>query len=266
MILNTVKKYLRIYRALFVASLKSNLEYRLNFFMEMSVDFFWFLSLLVIFETIGHITTTTNGWDLPHYRFFMGLVLLNDAIFSSLCFLNFEYFQSRVIQGQLDMILSKPVDSQFMVALEKVSIPQIGSTLFGFCWLFWSASQIENFSYLKMLWLIVVLPMSILIHANFRFLFASFTVIYVKTDSLMLSWYQMYRLAQRPDFLFGKFLQLLFRTILPLSLLSSLPAAIIFEDQPVYYVIWTIIVTLIFTFCVRKFWLYSLKKYSSASS
>ncbi len=259
-------RYLKLWPQLFIRSLKEEIEFRTNFILELLIDICWFSSIVIMFEGVSRLTQLSNHWTPAHFRFYAGVIFLTEALFAIIAFFNFENFSDRVANGTLDALLTKPVDSQFMVCCEKSSPPQTLTVLLSCGWIWWAASQIPEFHYLKLLWLILLIPCGVWIHISLRLIISSFNIRHTRLDSLGWVWYQFYRMSQRPDYLYGPVLQRLFRTFLPISFLSSVPALVVLEDGNFWLGLSAPIVAIIFHFLARNFWLNSLKNYTSASS
>jgi ABC-2 type transport system permease protein len=259
-------RYLKLWLKIFTTSLKEEIEFRTNFILELLIDACWFSSIIVMFEGVSRLTQLSNNWTPAHFRFFAGIVFLTDALFAILAFFNFENFADRVANGTLDSLLTKPVDSQFLASFEKSSPPQTISAILSVAWIFWAASQIPDFQYLKLLWLILLIPCGVWIHVSLRLIIASFNIRHTRLDSLGWVWYQFYRMSQRPDYLYGPTLQRLFRTLIPISFLSSIPSLVVLGNEHYWLGLCAPIVALVFHILARNFWLSSLKNYTSASS
>lgn len=264
-----IQSWLRIFRltrAIFVASLKADLEYRMNFASRIVTDVFWYTAQIMIFEAIYRHTKVLGSWNHSQTRVFLGVLFVVDAIYMILFHDNLDRLPDRVRKGELDQLLAKPVPSQFMVSLSRMNTALIGNLMIGSSWLIWSLSQLENLAPFRLLWLVLLVPLGLMALYSVRFLITSLTVIFVKSDNLQYLWYQIYKLGMRPDQIYPSWLKYTLMTLLPVGLIASVPSRFVLEPPDFSLLALTVTVAVGFFFLTTKFWRFALKHYTSASS
>lgn len=264
--MKTIVKYFRIYQQMFKTSLIADLEYRANFFTQIFSDTLWYVSQVVTFEVLYLHTDKIGDWGLPEMRIFLGLVFIIDALYSIIFFDNLDNFSEKVKKGDLDLILAKPVNSQFMVSLQKANTSLFGNLLLGSIWFAYAISIYPSFEFLRLAWLLILIPCSLLIMYTIRFFFACLCVIFTQAQNLQFIWWQFYRLGLRPDSIYPSKLRIILLTIFPLATIISVPARVIITPEDLSYVLLPIIIAPVFIYFSNLFWKFSLKFYSSASS
>ncbi|MCE3010247.1 MAG: ABC-2 family transporter protein [Proteobacteria bacterium] len=261
-----MKKYLRLYSAFFKASLIADLEYRANFLTRIATDIFWYLAQIVTFETIYRHTNLIGGWTVEQMRVFLGVLFVVDAFYMILFHDNLDRMSERVRKGELDLLLAKPVNSQFMLSCQRLGTAMIGNLLIGTSWLVWSLSQLPDFQVLNLFWLLVLIPSGLLVVYSCRFIFSSTAVIFTRSENLMYLWFQLYKLGMRPDSIYVPWLRILLLTILPMAFIVSIPARSLLFVPDYALFAWAIFWSLGLLYVSHLFWKFALKFYSSASS
>ena len=112
-------------------SLLREFAFRGNFLLRIFVEVLWLgLQLLfyrTLFKQTGHIAT----WSEPQYFFFVGVHNtvsgLLEAIFLDSC----NNFAELVRTGDLDFILLKPMDEQFLVSCRSIDFACLPTVLMG---------------------------------------------------------------------------------------------------------------------------------------
>lgn len=264
--MKTILKYFRIYQQMFKTSLIADLEYRANFFTQIFSDTLWYASQIVTFEVLYLHTDKIGDWGLPEMRIFLGLVFIIDALYSIVFFDNLDNFSEKVKKGDLDLILSKPVNAQFMVSLQKANTSLFGNLLLGSGWFIYAISIYPDFQMLRLLWLLLLIPCSLTIMYTIRFFFACLCVIFTQAQNLQFVWWQLYRLGLRPDSIYPMKLRIFLLTIFPIATLISVPARALINPADFSYLLLPIIIAPLFLYFSHRFWRFSLKFYSSASS
>src|ERR1700722_10994019 len=112
-------RYVHLWFAFLKMSWMADLEYRLNILIRTTGEAGWYVAQLSLFEVLYTHTKTISGWDVHGMRVFMGAMFLTDVLYMILIMDNIEGVFSLVRRGDLDIYLTKPVNSQFMVSFRK---------------------------------------------------------------------------------------------------------------------------------------------------
>lgn len=264
--MKTLRKYLGLYAALFRASVIAELEYRMNFVTRIVTDLFWYVAQIVTFEVLYQHTSKIGDWDRSQTRVFLGLLFVIDAIYMVVLHDNLDKFSDRVSKGELDLILAKPVNSQFMVSLQRASPALLGNLVIGSTWLIFSLSQLPGFSFARLIWLLVLIPCGIMVLYSCRFFFTSSALILTRAENLQFLWYQFYKLGMRPDSLYAPWLKVILLTFVPVSLIASVPAHALLDPPNLTLFVWSIVIAVTFLSLSTRVWKWCLKYYASASS
>src|SRR4051812_29156214 len=105
-------KYLKLWLEFLKIGWMAEAEYRLNLVVRVVADVVWYIAQLSVFEVLFFHAPQIAGWDILKMRVFMGVLFVVDSIYMVLFHDNFENASTMVRKGELDFILSKPIDSQ----------------------------------------------------------------------------------------------------------------------------------------------------------
>lgn len=264
--MRTLKKYLGLYFAFFRASLIADLEFRVNFVTRIVTDIFWYAAQIVTFSVLYNHTSMIGHWTWPQTRVFLGMLFVVDAMYMIMLQENLDRFSDKVTKGQLDLLLVKPVNSQFMVSFQKVSTALFGNLLIALSWLGYSLAALPDFNWLRLLWLLILIPAGLSVLYALRFGMSATSVIFTRTENLQFVWYQIYKLAMRPDSIYQPWLKWALLTIVPVGLVASLPSRALLDppDLPVF--LWAVCLGPLLVWLSGIYWRFCLSKYTSASS
>ncbi|UOF00698.1 ABC transporter permease [Bdellovibrio reynosensis] len=261
-----LKKYLKLYLALFRTSFIADLEYRVNFLTRIVTDIFWYMAQILTYEVLFHHTEKIGDWNLAQMRVFLGIVFVVDGIYMIIFSENLDSFSEKVRKGDLDLLLAKPVNSQFMLSLQKASTAMIGNLLLASGWFIYSLVHYPDFQWIRLLWLLVLIPCGLAALYTVRFMIASTAVIFARSENLQFIWFQLYRLGMRPDSIYVPWFKWILLTALPVGVIASVPSRALLEAPDYLLFGWAILLSVILIYSSNKFWKYALKFYSSASS
>lgn len=261
-----MRKYLSLYSAFFRASLTADVEFRANFIIKVITDIFWYVAQIVSFEVLFNYTSHIGDWDRMRTRIFLGVLFVVDSLYMVVFSTNVDFLSDAVRKGSLDLLLTKPVNSQFIISCQRVSTAQLVNLLMGMVWLIWSLSALPEFSWFQLGWLVLLLPCGAIIFYTLRFFFASFAVIFTRAENIQYLWWIFYKLGMRPDNIYFPWLKYILLTIIPVGLIASVPSRLLLNIASPWLALWCVFMTCFCLFLSHLMWNLTLKSYSSASS
>jgi ABC-2 type transport system permease protein len=264
--MKTLRKYLHLFRAFFKASLVADLEYRANFATRILTDIIWYAAQILTFEALFRVTNRIGSWDLPQTRVFLGLLFIVDAFYMIFFSDNLDRMSEKVRKGEMDLLLAKPVSSQFMLSFQRVNTAIIGNLLIAIGWFIFSLLHLPEVHWLRLGWLLILIPVGLISLYAIRFMFCSVSLIFTKADNVQYLWYQLYRLGMRPDSIYFPWLKIVILTVLPVAVIASVPAHAVLEPPNFGLFLWVTVWCVALVYLSHRFWNYCLKFYSSASS
>lgn len=260
-------KYLKLLWIFYKTSFMADIEYRFNMVLKVLTDILWYVGQLSVFEVIFHHAGSISDWNLSSTRVFMGVLFVVDAFWMLLFSENLDHMSNRVRSGELDLLLVKPVNSQFMLSFKKMNTPYMLNILITLGYLIWALNaHLGESALLGLFWLILTIPCSLIIVYSIRFLFSCLSVIYVNAESIGWLWYQVYRLGTRPDSIYPRWLRYVVLSILPVGFIASVPSRIIMGiSEPWMWGVFPLLAAVSF-YLSTCYWRYAIKHYASASS
>lgn len=260
-------RYLRLWLDFFKMSWMADIEYRLNFLVRVTGEIVWYMTQLSVFEVLYTHTQTISGWDVHAMRVFMGSLFLADGIYQILFSQNLEHFFTLVRKGDLDLYLTKPINSQFMVSCQRVAVANTVNLTIVMVYLIWAilhlghpvgGFQVATFGLLIVSGLVISYAM--------HFMFATLNVIFQDFSAVQFIWYQLYRLATRPDPIYPSFLRLIVMTVFPVAFFASVPARVLVEGFSSTMLMASLGLSVGLLSLSNLFWEMALRRYASASS
>ena len=194
---------------------------------------------MIFFETILGLTFVYNLRDLPH----------------------------KIRQGGLDLILSKPINSQFAVSLWRPYFAMLPSILVGIITVyigFRDGGMILN--PLMLLPFVFLFVCGIVMAYSFGMVVSTLTMWLISAGRLPDFAEQLLSMARNPYSFFTGVWRIIFLTVLPISFMVSFPAQALMNDLSLWWFPSAFILAALFLVFSNVFWKFALRKYSSASS
>lgn len=262
-----IKKYSHLYWAFCRASIIADFEFRLNVVLRVATDVLWNIAQIATFEVLFRQTSVMGGWTLPQMRVFLGVLFVVDALYMFFVHENLHDFSSKVRKGEMDLLLAKPADSQFIMSLQRACTPALGNLIIAMGWLSYCVSRLEgNLGAERILWFLVLVPCGLIVVYAGRFYFATLSLFYTRAENLEYLFYQIYRLGMRPDAIYQPWLKYIVLTILPAAMIASVPARAIIDPPNRWLYVWAIALAITCAWLTTVHWKRALRSYASASS
>src|SRR5512136_1254764 len=117
-----IKKHLRIYLLFVKFSVMSQMEYRFNFIGNLSMESGYLLYKLSYVVVVYRSGVTIHGLSPDQILLFIGTFVMLTGAYAGLFMINNFQLRSKIKDGDLDLILTKPVSTQFMATLRQADM------------------------------------------------------------------------------------------------------------------------------------------------
>jgi len=263
-----IKKYLYLYKQFFKNSIMVFMTHRFNFAMSGLANIVWTVSQLIsiryLFFKIPDIANWTFGDLILLLAFGQAYFYVSWIIYDN----NLQQLPKKIIHGELDKMLLKPINIKFLVSFEKISIPQIVVMLTTVVPLtIYGLKFQENLTIINCLLAIIILNLGIII---FYFISLGVTALaFFIGDVESIRFFILHtpsNLNRVPLAIFPKFLQYALTFVLPLAFLAYYPTKVIKgELSPLLVISLELILVVLSCLFSNWMWQIGLKNYTSAS-
>lgn len=263
-----IRKHLLLYALFLKNSLIAQMEYRFNFIGNLVMEtgyLFVKLSYVVVIYRSG---VTINGLSPDEILLFIGTFITLTAMYAGLFMINNFSLRGKIKDGDLDLLLTKPVSLQFMATLRTADLAIFsvdtlaGGTVVAIAWarLGLPVNLATVGGYLGFMLISVLVGYSLFLLPNIlAFWFMNTSAIAEITDSF-------WDFNSMPMGIYPQWVAYLGVFVLPIFVISNFPPMFVLGKLPPVYLAWSAIVPVLLLLLVRLLWTQGLKSYSSASS
>jgi ABC-2 type transport system permease protein len=135
---------LRVAWLFFKVGVMNELQYRVNFFVQLLQSLIQVGTGLVMLSLVYSHTTELNGWKESELLALLGVQILLGGFIHTFIQPNMELLMQDVQQGTLDYALTKPEDAQVLVSVRQVRIWQIVEVISGLVLLVVGLTGVES--------------------------------------------------------------------------------------------------------------------------
>lgn len=265
--MKTALKYIRIFGTQLNNNWVREAVYRSNFLTNMFVDVIWICVEFTLFSVIYANTPELAGWTKHQVYFFLGILFASDALFTIFFTRNLWVFNDLVNKGELDILLTKPVQPLFLVLTRWMSLTAVTNFALGIAIAARYAGP-AGFEGGWRGWLMVPpwLAIGVLTALVLRFAFSVSVFWTDRSWAFSRLYYQFFGFATKPDVIYPKAIRYVILTALPFAFIGSVPARALLKGlAPWEYglVFGVLSVFLVFDYVM---WRLGLRRYQSASS
>ena len=262
-----MKQKLKFILMLIKMKLTHMMVFRISFFGAFFVDGTMFVIQLLVFSAIYTQIDSIGGWTQGEMIIFIGTFSLINAINMVIYFFGVNDIPSKIINGNLDHYITKPINPLLRLTFENInpgSLPlvfvSIGIIIYGVSQTGIVISVTKVVVYILLVLIMTVLYYDVeLILRTIPFFIISATNI-TRLEELLVFCMKV------PGVLFKGVFKVLFYFILPYGIMATIPTQFISGTLTPYGFAYSVLIVILFTGFTMWFWNFGLRHYKSVSS
>ena len=260
-------RYLKLYRAFVANCLSRALEFRAQFFAGIVAYLVWNGVTLLLVEAIFSGTSAVRGWTREEMYVHLGTFIVLESLCYGVLGPNMWRFASSVRDGGLDLILTKPVSTQFFVSLRYLDFNSVLNTLAGIALMIFGLMRAEAVPSPGqwILWL-ALLGCGLALSYCVWFFCVCFSIWTVKLDSAAVIFDPVLQMARFPIQVYPARLQGFLTYALPVAFLTTFPTQALLGRSGISTLALAALLTTVALFLLNRFFHFALRFYGSASS
>ncbi|MCH2203306.1 MAG: ABC-2 family transporter protein [Fuerstiella sp.] len=214
--------------------------FQANFLIQVLTRGFWFFAQIALFRIIYASVPEINGWSEDQYFVFMATGMLVNGIVETFFMPNCAIFSEQIRTGRLDFALLKPIDSQFLVSLERINLAMVSQILLAQALLLMSLWNIgEAVSLFQVVIYIAYVIAGVAFFYSLMITMACSSILLGRNQGLYDFWFYITAFARYPRSIYeghddsrtegGEVLQFAFSYLMPILLVITVPARVILD-------------------------------------
>lgn len=260
-------KYIRMFREFLRAAVVEEMEYRSNFFANvlntLSNVFFSLLTLEVFFRQ----TTQIGGWSFDQVLVLLGIYNALDGVVEMILRPNIGRIVQHIRQGTLDLILIKPVDSQFYISFRHIVFWPVTDVVLGFGMIVYASVKMGiTLTVANLLWFLLMFAAALVALYAIWMLLMTMSFWFVKVENLTFLFSSLFDTARFPVQVYRGWLRKVLTFLVPVAVLTTFPAAAFVGKLTGQEALVSVLMAAVLFTGARLYWKKALRYYSSASS
>jgi len=274
--------YLRVFLTFLRNSLVRDMMFPANFIIESISSIGWVAMNLALYILIFKYTNqlgasgdSGGAWDKYQFFVFLATTLLVNNVVQMFFMPNAEEFSELIRTGNLDFALLKPIDTQFLISLQKTDWSSVANLAVGVLLLGYAVPRLDGFtpSLLAFALYPLYIVLGVLIMYSVMIGLAATSVWLGRNQSLYDFWFYITNFARYPmeiyDGPIGGWLRWTLTFVIPVLVVVNVPARMMakpLRPEYAYLAVFAIFATAASLAASRWVFQRSLSSYRSASS
>jgi len=260
-------KLLKLFIHFLKISWMQAIEYRADYITWTLVDVGWTTMDIIFFTVLVSRTGVLGDWTLAETMVVIGLFRVMVIPVWMWMFQSFRTLPETISEGRLDLILVKPVSSQFLVSVRGFGFSFLPTLIGGIGFMVAGFNKMGRFpnliEVLAFGWFLII---STALMYSIYFAFMATSLYFDRLNNIYHIFPVLYDASRYPKEIYSGFTQRIFTTAVPVALMLAIPAEVLFGRIEWIWVAWFHMLAIGFFILGQQIWSRGLKRYTSASS
>lgn len=259
-------RYLKLYYNFVKNSISREMMFRTHFVLSFSARLIWFLMFILFYEILYQNIATLGNWNHDQSILLISVFFLIDTLGFTFFIKNFSTFPEYISEGKLDILLTKPVDSQFIISTRYFSLISFASLAPPLYLFFHQIAKMNiEITLINTVFFLIFLICSLAIYYSVWFITNLILFWVIRVEMLHEFFITFFRFMQFPPDIFRQPVRFIFMVIIPILFTVSAPTQAllhVFEPISIAFFTGAAIISLLLS---RILWKIGLRRYESTS-
>lgn len=262
-----MKRYLSLYRTFIKLNIERFMAYRVDLINGILGSIVWGVFSIAMIYALTAKSASVFGWTRQELFVLVGVFnIMIGGTFRAMFAKNFDTLANTIQRGELDSVLLKPLDSQFMLSFQYISVYNVVRIILSivFTGLMLQIAGI-SFSLFYFILFLFLAVLGIIILYAFWYIVLTLLIWFPDLYNLVETLYAIDSITRFPPNLLSEMRVFFVFIFLPLTLVVATPAKALLHKVTTIDVLLMSMTAVIILFVSRKFWKFALRYYTSAS-
>lgn len=262
-----IKNNIEIYLSMLVCSIKSMMEYRVDFVVGIISQLLTQAVELIFIWIVFQNTESLAGWTFDKLLLLYGITMLTIAIVDFLFDSIYDIGPQYIKDGDFDKFLLRPIHPLISIMGDTKTFTAFGYMTISLVLIISMLIKLQiSITFILIAKIIIFAFSGALIIGAIMILFSVSSFYTYKSNEIIWSVYRIYTFAQYPIEIYNKFIRILITFIFPFVFATYYPTLNYLGLQNGWVLYLSPIVAIVFLTIAIKIWNWGLKKYRSTGT
>jgi ABC-2 type transport system permease protein len=220
-----MRNYFRLLWTFLRIGVMNELQYRVNFFVQLGQTLVALVTGLVVLALIFSHTDSLAGWSQAELLVVMGVHILLGGLIKMSIQPNMLRLMGEIQNGDLDYMLIKPENAQLLVSVRETHFWQLLDVVTGFIVIIWGVSGLTvSLTWGGALAFGLTLLLGLALMYSFWLMVASIAFWVIQINDIILIWQTMYQAGRWPVGIYPGWLRFILTFLVPVAFAVTVPA------------------------------------------
>lgn len=266
--MRALRKYFYVLLIIIRNSFYKLFTYRANFFSGLITDFCFNISRVIFVSILFLNVDNLGGWNRSHYLLFFGCSFLAESIYMFFFYNSHTTISRQIDNGDMDFLLTKPMSEMFMLSAMNINIGSgLSNFILGIIFVSKGMNDLKlNITVSKMILFVFLILCGSIIYFSISLIINLLSFWFVKANNVFEIFMNVTDLYRYPGDIFPRVISSVITFIIPLQLISIVPAKYLTNITTIEAVFLAMIYSTIFILLSYGFMRIAIASYTSASS
>ena len=250
------RTYLAVARQLVRIGVIRKSQFRVEFFCQVLMDIFWYLSHILVFEILFLHTSSIAGWAVTDVRVFLGFVFVSDGFM--MVWLGQAWHFGR------EPVRVRPISPIFLYFFQRFSLEGSFNMLLALAYLLYAVARGPGFTPESAGFLVWGIALACWSRVVLTVFFSTWEFYVLHSDLSALTHELSMAGADRPLDIYHRRARAFLLFLLPVGALTHVPAAMVLGRGTAAWALFYTVWMLAFGLAVFRFWHLGFRRYESA--
>lgn len=261
------KKYWSIFLTSRKLSVMKMLEYRADFYFWALINILWGSFNVIFYSVIIGVNQGIVGWNQTDMYLLLGVFTIFDALLWSVMYNNMSMYTEDVFSGEIIFSLLKPVDPQFFLMTRYNSYTNITRLIMGIGIVVWALTTSQTILTIpSLLSFLVTFTASLIFFYSLWFMASTCSFWVEKLENINHFIGGVRSLSQIPHQVYFGAASTVLTVLIPLGLIASVPSEMLLGRGSFVLALRLVVAAVIALFLSRKFFFFSIKRFSGVAN
>lgn len=259
--------YLRVWLAAARYSVVRTMMFRFDFLLWAMVEFFWMSANLLLIAVIYEHTESIAGWTKYEMLLLVGTAMLIQRFLMGFFWSSLFEMGRNIRSGHFDFFLAQPGHPLFMASTRKLDPDGLANSLVAAAVVAYAAHQLGlQPSVADVLFYVLLIACGLVIHYSALVIVTSLSFWIIGTQGVEGGYFSLFEFSRIPREAFKGVAKILFVWMLPVVVVSNVPARTLLSGFEWEYVLWLVAAAGLWLSAAIFVFNRGLRRYASASS
>lgn len=259
-------RYIKLWFTFCTTSFMREASYKLNFIIDMLVEIAWTGVMLFTISIIFSRTRTIGGWTQPEVMLLYGIYKTASSLTSILVANSTRSFSRMINSGELDVLISKPIDTLFISMSRLVAVNRSSQLITSLILVTYALVMIAPIEPKRITLLALLIPLTTLIKISWEIIIVLPTFWLQKLQNSQELSNTLFAVARFPRQAFSHSFALVFTFVFPVFFTGSYPTEIVLGKLPLGAIALVTIAAIFSSVLMITLFNFGMRSYQSASS